>query len=150
MRPATFAEIRELLLSRSPLPPLRPGAAFEESLAAAIDTLRVRILTKAALHLLNDDLERCHRIAQEHENPLGNYLHAVLHRREGDFENSLYWYNRVGGYPVLDQMRQACANWSPAHFVRWCEAGQGPADLLALQLTEMRLLLDTSREASSG
>lgn len=40
--------------------------------------------TCVALHLVNDDINRCHLIAQDHEgDPTADLLHATLHRREG-------------------------------------------------------------------
>jgi hypothetical protein len=38
-----------------------------------------------------------HRIAQAHESePLADWLHAVVHKVEGDVGNSRYWYRRAG------------------------------------------------------
>ena len=51
---------------------------------------------KARLWLLADDLGTCHKICQNIATPLGSAWHAIMHRREGDFFNSLYWWRRVG------------------------------------------------------
>lgn len=139
-----FTEIRDLLLHR--LPPLHPHGVFREDLTAAIEALSAPPLVEAGLHLLNDDLERCHRIAQAHEGPDGNYWHAILHRREGDFGNSLYWYRRVGEHPVLAAMAAVFPSWTFGRFVSWCEeADEGnPRDgLERMQLAEMRFLLES-------
>lgn len=47
-----------------------------------------------AMWLWHDFLEEAHKIAQEIERPEGSWLHAIVHRREGDFSNSKYWYAR--------------------------------------------------------
>ncbi len=52
-------------------------------------------LIQSALYLCFDCFEEAHNIAQDHEGPIGNWLHAILHRREPDAGNSKYWYARV-------------------------------------------------------
>ena len=37
-----------------------------------------------------------HRVAQEVETPDGAWVHAYLHRKEGDRANAGYWYRRAG------------------------------------------------------
>lgn len=40
--------------------------------------------------------DEAHVITQAHEgDPTADWLHAVLHKIEGDAENSHYWYRRV-------------------------------------------------------
>ncbi len=52
-------------------------------------------LVQSALYIYFDCFEEAHQIAQDHEGLPGNWLHAVLHRREPDAGNSKYWYHRV-------------------------------------------------------
>jgi hypothetical protein len=40
--------------------------------------------------------ERAHEIAQELPGPDGAWVHAYLHRKEGDEGNAGYWYRRGG------------------------------------------------------
>ncbi len=40
--------------------------------------------------------EQAHRIAQDLSTPEGSWVHAYLHRDEGDPGNANYWYNRAG------------------------------------------------------
>lgn len=43
------------------------------------------------------DWEAAHRVAQDHEDDeLANWLHAIVHRLEGDDGNAAYWYRRSG------------------------------------------------------
>ncbi len=44
----------------------------------------------------NGDWERAHSVAQEVEGPDGAWVHAYLHRKEGDTANAAYWYRRAG------------------------------------------------------
>lgn len=50
--------------------------------------------------------DHAHEIAQSHSDPIANWLHAILHKIEGDEWNSKYWYARTHGigyhdYPEL-------------------------------------------------
>ena len=53
------------------------------------------LLIQSALYIGFDCFEEAHNIAQDNEGPVGNWLHAILHRREPDAGNSKYWYARV-------------------------------------------------------
>ena len=41
------------------------------------------------------DWQRAHESAQQDEGPAGSWVHAYLHRKEGDPSNASYWYNRA-------------------------------------------------------
>ena len=97
-------------------------------------------------------LDEAHYLAQQESSPEGAYWHALIHRSEGDFSNSLYWFNRVGVHPlykilqvqakqVTEGQRSAqwhglleCGEWSPRQFVALCErtmkSGFGPLEIL--------------------
>lgn len=140
----TENELRALLLARSPRPPLAPETPWRNDLTAAIEELATEPLVRAGLHLLNDDLDRCHAIVQEIETPDGNYWHAILHRRGGDLDNARYWYARLGPHPVLAAMRQRYAGWDAASFLRGGETGERDVPLLEeMQAAEMAALLDS-------
>lgn len=42
------------------------------------------------------DWTRAHESAQEDESPAGAWVHAYLHRKEGDASNAAYWYRQAG------------------------------------------------------
>ena len=44
----------------------------------------------------NGDWTRAHESAQQDESPAGSWVHAYLHRKEGDSSNAAYWYRRAG------------------------------------------------------
>jgi len=52
------------------------------------------------LHALWNDAQgnwsAAHEFAQEVETPDGAWVHAYLHRKEGDAFNAAYWYRRAG------------------------------------------------------
>ena len=41
------------------------------------------------------DWDRAHELAQGEPDPIGAWVHAYLHRVEGDESNAGYWYNRA-------------------------------------------------------
>jgi hypothetical protein len=44
----------------------------------------------------NGEWDKAHDMLQNHKGPEGSWIHAVLHREEGDESNASYWYNRAG------------------------------------------------------
>ena len=40
--------------------------------------------------------DNAHRIAQDIHDTTGSWIHAYLHRKEGDLGNAGYWYRRAG------------------------------------------------------
>jgi len=55
--------------------------------------------SRALLALWHDgrnDWAAAHRVAQEIEDLNGAWVHAYLHRKEGDAGNAAYWYRRAG------------------------------------------------------
>ena len=42
------------------------------------------------------DWTKAHKSAQRDEGPAGAWVHAYLHRKEGDLSNAGYWYDRAG------------------------------------------------------
>jgi hypothetical protein len=69
---------------------------FRESLTA---TGPPTALTPALMGLWWDnkgDWKRAHESAQQDEGVGGAWVHAYLHRKEGDQGNAAYWYKRAG------------------------------------------------------
>jgi hypothetical protein len=51
---------------------------------------------KALWYDAKNDWETSHNVAQEIHNNDGSWIHAYLHRKEGDAGNASYWYHRAG------------------------------------------------------
>jgi len=49
----------------------------------------------ALWHDARGDWEAAHRVAQDIEDETGAWIHAYLHRKEGDPSNAAYWYRRA-------------------------------------------------------
>lgn len=58
-----------------------------------------RHLLEALDMLENGDWTGAHEIAQDDPGGDAAWLHAHLHRVEGDFPNAGYWYRRAGRAP---------------------------------------------------
>lgn len=48
----------------------------------------------ALWHEANDDWDSAHALVQDNS-PDSCWVHAYLHRKEGDLANARYWYNRA-------------------------------------------------------
>ena len=42
------------------------------------------------------DWEKAHNVIQDIEDKTASWIHAYLHRKEGDIGNADYWYHRAG------------------------------------------------------
>jgi len=73
----------------------------------------------ASLWLRINELDRSHRVSQELDTPEGSFWHAIVHRREGDYGNSKYWFRRVGQHPAFVSI---ASKWDPIAFVDQLEA----------------------------
>jgi len=94
----------------------------------------------AALWLYVDDLGRSHALSQGVEDSTGSYWHGIMHRREGDFSNSHYWFNKVAAHPAIDLIN----DYDPHGFideVERCHQSQ-PQDLVARQRREWQTLFE--------
>jgi hypothetical protein len=60
----------------------------------------------ALWHDANGDWDAAHEEAQAQEDQAGAWVHAYLHRKEGDADNAAYWYRRAGK-PVCTTSLQA-------------------------------------------
>jgi hypothetical protein len=69
---------------------------FKNSLSAVGPPEGVSQLLLALWHDARGEWEKAHDIAQDTYNADGAWLHAYLHRKEGDLGNAGYWYRRAG------------------------------------------------------
>ena len=107
-------------LTAAPLNELGPGQPKAELVARLADqpleqifagqTIRDRSMaraTLAGLHLLADDLDQSHEISQSIHTPTGSFWHGIMHRREPDYGNAKYWFQRVGNHVVYESVAGA-------------------------------------------
>ncbi len=89
----------------------------------------------SGIWLLHNFLDRSHDISQEIHSREGSFWHAIMHRLEGDFWNSKYWYRKVGKHSVYSQIDDG---WNPEDFVDQCEAAAESGNLGAVQPEAVR------------
>lgn len=68
--------------------------AFRASLDAA-DPPPVALPLAALWWDAKGDFSRAHEAAQAASGPDGDWVHAYLHRKEGDLPNAQYWYRKA-------------------------------------------------------
>lgn len=87
-------------------------AEFNQSVASG-ETTPPAGLSGALAGLWHDgrgDWEAAHTAAQDDHGKAGSWVHAYLHRKEGDAGNAGYWYARAGRRMPADNVTLA-AEW---------------------------------------
>lgn len=141
-----------------PLGPGKPAKQKEPTLESAsvaalfaphqvVDQVAARACI-SGLWLFHNFIDRSHLICQSIDTREGSYWHAMVHRREPDFWNSKYWFNRVGQHAICNELCHGAAelaadtsseaaallrrqrSWEAAAFVDLCESSYhtGSAD----------------------
>lgn len=139
---AKLEELFEALPLERAMESLRAGAIPTQAhaLVSQIDAPKSLL---AGLWLYVNDLERSHEISQSLSTPTGSYWHGIMHRREGDFWNSKYWFRQVGSHPAMAEI-----GYDPYEFVDACEVDRGKDqnDLIDLQRREWQTLFEWCRQ----
>ena len=98
---------------------------------------------ESGLWLLHNFLHESHEISQSIHTAEGSWWHAIMHRTEGDFSNTKYWYRRVGEHAAFDDVHPG---FNPFTFVDQCQReygkGQLPDETQAIAVAEWRALFD--------
>ena len=88
-------------------------AAFRASLAADAPPPDLGLALKALWLDAKGDWNGAHDSAQADEGGAGDWVHAYLHRKEGDSWNAGYWYRRarkpVSQAPLDEEWREIAA-----------------------------------------
>ncbi len=71
-------------------------ATFKDSLAGATPPAGLSLALQALWHDAKGDWDAAHKVCQTREGePQCDWVHAYLHRKEGDHTNAGYWYRRA-------------------------------------------------------
>ena len=71
-------------------------AAFRASLTSPNPPTGLGLALQALWRDGKGDWESAHELAQRDEGGAGDWVHAYLHRKEGDVGHAGYWYRRAG------------------------------------------------------
>ena len=55
-----------------------------------------KLCLEAINYLFDEQWDEAHHIVQNLNDSYAQWIHAVVHKIEGDISNSNYWYNRSG------------------------------------------------------
>ncbi len=69
---------------------------FKESLDRNTPPKDIGRALQALWHQAKGEWDPAHRLAQSQDDGNGAWVHAFLHRVEGDSSNAAYWYRRAG------------------------------------------------------
>jgi hypothetical protein len=70
-------------------------AAFRTSLERDAPPPDLSVALQALWQDGRGDFDAAHELAQRDEGGEGDWVHAYLHRKEGDASNAAYWYRRA-------------------------------------------------------
>jgi hypothetical protein len=59
---------------------------------------------QALWHDARGEWDKAHEIANGVDDETGAWVHAYLHRKEGDLGNAAYWYRRAGQPTAIDTL----------------------------------------------
>lgn len=135
-------------------PQCRTAADLASTATAALAGVsdEAAALVTSLAHCWHDHFEACHELCQSREGQQdADYVHAILHRREGDVDNARYWFRRVGTHPAFAELAAVAARHGlddlvdqgrldPMAFVAASvRPGTREDALVALQADEIRL-----------
>ncbi len=69
---------------------------FKSALSASSPPSEISLYLKAMWYDAKNDWERSHNIVQDSDTKTAAWIHAYLHRKEGDPGNASYWYHKAG------------------------------------------------------
>lgn len=69
---------------------------FQKTLSSSKPPAGLSVYLESLWYDAKDNWEKAHTIIQDIEDNNASWIHAYLHRKEGDTWNADYWYNRAG------------------------------------------------------
>ena len=69
---------------------------FQQSLSLSLPPSAMSDHLKALWHDAKGDWQQSHDLIQDINDPNAAWIHAYLHRKEGDIWNADYWYSKAG------------------------------------------------------
>ena len=71
-------------------------AEFKASLGDDAPPKNLSKAMQALWRVAMGEWDPAHKLAQDHDDATGAWVHAHVHRVEGDSSNAAYWYRRAG------------------------------------------------------
>ena len=70
--------------------------SFKSSLSGSVPPGNISVYLEALWYDAKGNWEASHKIIQEVDDKNAAWIHAYLHRKEGDIFNADYWYRQAG------------------------------------------------------
>ena len=70
--------------------------SFKKSLTGNIPPQNISAYLQALWYERKGNWGKAHQLIQDINDPNAAWIHAFLHRKEGDISNADYWYHRAG------------------------------------------------------
>ena len=145
-----YGPLAELIDTES-LPPLGPGRPNSQAkkqldqlkpstdIFGPLQDTEMAACCISGLYLHHNFLDQSHTISQDIHTSTGSFWHGIMHRREPDFPNAKYWFNRTGNHPSFGTIGPLVAKlgqeyddlseigpvgsgeWDPFEFVDLCQ-----------------------------
>ena len=69
---------------------------FRQTLSSSKPPDKISGYLESLWYDAKNDWEKAHNVIQDIEDKTASWIHAYLHRKEGDTGNADYWYRRAG------------------------------------------------------
>ena len=79
---------------------------FKSSLKLNTPPAEISLALRALWEDGRGNWDAAHKLAQEVEGKSGAWIHAYLHRKEGDLGNAAYWYRQAGRPAAHDALEE--------------------------------------------
>ena len=79
---------------------------FKQSLSGIQPPKDVSVYLKALWYDAKGDWDKAHKLIQDVSDKDASWIHAYLHRKEGDIGNAGYWYSRAGKERPPDSLEE--------------------------------------------
>lgn len=83
---------------------------FKQSLTASSPPAEISAYLQSMWYDAKGDWNKAHSIIQNIEDKKAAWIHAYLHRKEGDIGNADYWYRRAGKNRSSDSLENEWKN----------------------------------------
>jgi hypothetical protein len=82
---------------------------FKDSVSAGMIPADLSVPLQALWLEARGDWHQAHNSVQGASGPEAAWVHAYLHRKEGDVSNAAYWYRRAGRTPTKQTLEEEWA-----------------------------------------
>lgn len=81
---------------------------FNHSVSAATPPPEISDYLRSLWYDAKNEWDKAHEIIQDKEDKTAAWIHAFLHRKEGDIANADYWYRKAGKTRPGTSLEEEC------------------------------------------